>query len=173
MCIRDRPVGVPAGIPGDDEKARRAGYAERMVRQVEEAFPTRVLAHRVASDEPLADEDLVAFFDENPDLELKETRLGDWLAERPDALERAADPNKLERRLRGVERLVRVTPRQEVLRAVMAENLSSATELHSMGKTRLRKALARRGGSDRPTACLLYTSPSPRDGLLSRMPSSA
>ena len=25
----------------------------------------------------------------------------------------------------------------------------------------------------RPTACLLYTSPSPRDGLLSRMPSSA
>ena len=146
------PVGVPAGIPGDDEKARRAGYAERMVRQVEEAFPTRVLAHRVASDEPLADEDLVAFFDENPDLELKETRLGDWLAERPDALERAADPNKLERRLRGVERLVRVTPRQEVLRAVMAENLSSATELHSMGKTRLRKALARRGGSDRPTA---------------------
>ena len=26
---------------------------------------------------------------------------------------------------------------------------------------------------DRGTACLLYTSPSPRDGLLSRMPSSA
>ena len=26
---------------------------------------------------------------------------------------------------------------------------------------------------DRDTACLLYTSPSPRDGLLSRMPSSA
>ena len=25
----------------------------------------------------------------------------------------------------------------------------------------------------RPTPCLLYTSPSPRDGLLSRMPSSA
>ena len=26
---------------------------------------------------------------------------------------------------------------------------------------------------DRPQSCLLYTSPSPRDGLLSRMPSSA
>ena len=26
---------------------------------------------------------------------------------------------------------------------------------------------------DQPYACLLYTSPSPRDGLLSRMPSSA
>ena len=29
------------------------------------------------------------------------------------------------------------------------------------------------GAISRPTACLLYTSPSPRDGLLSRMPSSA
>ena len=28
-------------------------------------------------------------------------------------------------------------------------------------------------GTDCKTACLLYTSPSPRDGLLSRMPSSA
>ena len=28
-------------------------------------------------------------------------------------------------------------------------------------------------GMDIDTACLLYTSPSPRDGLLSRMPSSA
>ena len=27
--------------------------------------------------------------------------------------------------------------------------------------------------SDAPISCLLYTSPSPRDGLLSRMPSSA
>ena len=29
------------------------------------------------------------------------------------------------------------------------------------------------GEPDFPTPCLLYTSPSPRDGLLSRMPSSA
>ena len=28
-------------------------------------------------------------------------------------------------------------------------------------------------GESKPSICLLYTSPSPRDGLLSRMPSSA
>ena len=33
--------------------------------------------------------------------------------------------------------------------------------------------LGRRGVDDEVMACLLYTSPSPRDGLLSRMPSSA
>ena len=37
-------------------------------------------------------------------------------------------------------------------------------ELYVLGAT---------GSSDFPTTCLLYTSPSPRDGLLSRMPSSA
>ena len=35
------------------------------------------------------------------------------------------------------------------------------------------KALFERRISERIPACLLYTSPSPRDGLLSRMPSSA
>ena len=33
--------------------------------------------------------------------------------------------------------------------------------------------VAKDGSSQNNTTCLLYTSPSPRDGLLSRMPSSA
>ena len=36
-----------------------------------------------------------------------------------------------------------------------------------------RRARARRRRAERGYNCLLYTSPSPRDGLLSRMPSSA
>ena len=37
----------------------------------------------------------------------------------------------------------------------------------------LRRAEGELPGSEKPYICLLYTSPSPRDGLLSRMPSSA
>ena len=40
-------------------------------------------------------------------------------------------------------------------------------------KGRKRDADGRPIGRQHPNACLLYTSPSPRDGLLSRMPSSA
>ena len=41
------------------------------------------------------------------------------------------------------------------------------------GKTNLVRCLTERGGKNKIYCCLLYTSPSPRDGLLSRMPSSA
>ena len=37
----------------------------------------------------------------------------------------------------------------------------------------IEKARQAKEAADKAAACLLYTSPSPRDGLLSRMPSSA
>ena len=40
-------------------------------------------------------------------------------------------------------------------------------------KTEDGKVYWNQGENAEPYACLLYTSPSPRDGLLSRMPSSA
>ena len=48
--------------------------------------------------------------------------------------------------------------------------------IHAIVKVRLIKEadiVARRINVDVHRGCLLYTSPSPRDGLLSRMPSSA
>ena len=47
-----------------------------------------------------------------------------------------------------------------------AEQTSSDTRKEISGKINIIQALVN-------TSCLLYTSPSPRDGLLSRMPSSA
>ena len=38
---------------------------------------------------------------------------------------------------------------------------------------KLQSVMAQSGGTPQARSCLLYTSPSPRDGLLSRMPSSA
>ena len=41
------------------------------------------------------------------------------------------------------------------------------------GTTYMNVGMKKPGTDDRWEVCLLYTSPSPRDGLLSRMPSSA
>ena len=56
--------------------------------------------------------------------------------------------------------------------AIEMRNLSSASErlvTNGVAATQFTQAIVRQVAS----LCLLYTSPSPRDGLLSRMPSSA
>ena len=50
------------------------------------------------------------------------------------------------------------------------QNLKVSQELFPMGRVSSTQTPELMG---QPDACLLYTSPSPRDGLLSRMPSSA
>ena len=67
---------------------------------------------------------------------------------------------------------------------IVGESLAEACDLRwdekvldvAAGNGNATLAAARRGGERRVAVaggCLLYTSPSPRDGLLSRMPSSA
>ena len=63
---------------------------------------------------------------------------------------------------------------------ILALNDQEGGDLRCGGKDRwhpnavgIAAARGHRGGDGSPCACLLYTSPSPRDGLLSRMPSSA
>ena len=50
--------------------------------------------------------------------------------------------------------------------------LSKGDKVYIEGRIKTRKWQDDKG-NDRYSTCLLYTSPSPRDGLLSRMPSSA
>ena len=53
------------------------------------------------------------------------------------------------------------------------DTLSMARALHGINAGGSLKALAEKYNLGQKGTCLLYTSPSPRDGLLSRMPSSA
>ena len=59
-----------------------------------------------------------------------------------------------------------------VTSAKLDTNIAVAGTLGVTGATTLSSTLAVTGNATF-TGCLLYTSPSPRDGLLSRMPSSA
>ena len=54
--------------------------------------------------------------------------------------------------------------------SVIPHLVEALSDTHPMVRSDIVQALGRLGDS---SACLLYTSPSPRDGLLSRMPSSA
>ena len=58
---------------------------------------------------------------------------------------------------------------------VLCNSISTANDLHKFYKVPMHKLFPIKLGFDNNKyyPCLLYTSPSPRDGLLSRMPSSA
>ena len=89
-----------------------------------------------------------------------------WAAELEEA---RRDREALHSRLNNIEMLL--TRASELLvqqqqQAQMAAPLLYAADLSAANQ-------AQRHILDDPRACLLYTSPSPRDGLLSRMPSSA
>ena len=83
---------------------------------------------------------------------------------------------ELEQKLRVAGKtLVTSERRAKVLEASLAEARASLDAARADGATAsAERAEARaEGDAARAEACLLYTSPSPRDGLLSRMPSSA
>ena len=69
-----------------------------------------------------------------------------------------------------VEELVRADRSAQAMKH-MQENRQAGLDLISKVEETIRRAA--RAGNDTYFTCLLYTSPSPRDGLLSRMPSSA
>ena len=76
---------------------------------------------------------------------------------------RTGDPD-LKDRLVGINRVAKTTKggRTFSFSAIVIVGDEKGKVGHGLGKSR-----------EVATACLLYTSPSPRDGLLSRMPSSA
>ena len=93
----------------------------------------------------------------------------------------AADPRSLDGQLRSREEALRQVTRDEAAVVLACERLDHArhalgllhvlaARLAALEADRTDAAVAREA---RRCACLLYTSPSPRDGLLSRMPSSA
>ena len=67
--------------------------------------------------------------------------------------------------------LITKTSSQEYLRVKNLFRKVKLTDQVKEAATFFQKYVIEQG--DRPDVCLLYTSPSPRDGLLSRMPSSA
>ena len=62
---------------------------------------------------------------------------------------------------------------RKFLYALVLLLIVGAVGFFTLGPGMIEKSMNKVDGKPLPKVCLLYTSPSPRDGLLSRMPSSA
>lgn len=126
-------VGTPPSIPGDDDEERQETYATVLAAIVEDAFPTAVLAARLAADDGdgiTGRDDLLTFFERNPDFDLTRTKVRDYLREHPDAaFDGVADEALLRRNLQSFRRLAAVAPRHgryEVVQPLLGAGLASA-----------------------------------------------
>jgi hypothetical protein len=103
-------------------------FADAIASRVEQAYPTAVIAQRLANDTSLSTPDLNAFFADNPGFELLSTSIDRYLSNGAQ-LEQIANTTELNQQLKQLQRLARITPdrqRFELMGALRQSGYTSA-----------------------------------------------
>ena len=130
-------VGVPPNIAGEDSKEKVDTYVRTMLRMVEDAFPTQVIAASIQSqDFPQADT-VADFLVNNPSFDFRTTRVDTYLSENADTLSGVEDKEVLTAKLKSVRCLFNVAPRFEkydAMKPLLADGVISALAIQNMGE---------------------------------------
>ncbi|HUT72078.1 MAG TPA: neuraminidase-like domain-containing protein [Desulfatiglandales bacterium] len=128
----DPPIGFPPDTPGTDDAEKARNYAEQLFRQVEVAFPTAAVAYQLKGADTAVWNwglQLSEFLLENPDFDLKTTRIEPYLQQLPRLLSRSGDTNNGEEtkeELKTMQRLFQVTPRFDHIHRLRQAGFNSA-----------------------------------------------
>ncbi|MDR4505818.1 MAG: neuraminidase-like domain-containing protein [Candidatus Scalindua sp.] len=133
-------VGYPPHITGTDEAEKKNNYATAIFRLVENAFPMARLTHKVSQDTLPEKDDLLTFLHTNIDFEFDKVYLERYLKQ-DGRLARVNDKAALTTRLRGMQRLYKLTPRYEEMQLFMNEGMDSAWSVVQKGKAGLKEIL--------------------------------
>jgi hypothetical protein len=134
-------IGVPAHIPGQDEAEKTEIYARAIAGLVEEAFPTAVLASRLTTADVPHKADFAAFFAQNPDFDFVHDYIAGKVATGTLQLEGAQDPDRMIGLLKAMQRVYRLSPHYDDMRALMDLGHDSAWKIVQVGKTRFKQAV--------------------------------
>lgn len=157
--INQRGVGVPANFPGRDQRTKAGNYAKYLSRQMEDAFPTTVLAHKLSKDTNVGNPDLKRFFlnsekaakTSGDAFDFGKHRVTAYIAANPQALDGVADPPLLISRLKGMERLFWLTEgvsKSAAMKIFMDDGIHSAHQILRMGKGAFVQRYGKKLGSD-------------------------
>lgn len=131
----DQAAGFPPDVPGANDTEKAMNYARTMLRTVEQAFPTTVIANRLAQDSVVGKEDLTQFFSNSPDFDFGKHHVDIYLADNPSALTGVTDPGGLTKQLKSIQRVFKLTPRYDEIHPLLADGLDSAQRVTQMGMT--------------------------------------
>jgi Tc toxin complex TcA C-terminal TcB-binding domain/Neuraminidase-like domain/Salmonella virulence plasmid 28.1kDa A protein len=144
------PIGFPPGQESIDS------YARTLNQFVESAFPTAVISNRIgrdnSDDSPFkeAKADLLVFFSNNPEFSFTATPPNLYLnADVSEKLRDVNNPDALRTQLKNMHRVFNVTPYFREIRALLADNLHSATAVVHIGERKFSERYAEPFGGRR------------------------
>lgn len=168
-------TGVPVSITGSDDQERARTYARRMMRAVEDAFPTAVVTAQLVAEAAPQNAGMIAFLQQNESFDIVADRLPKFLADNPGALAGIPDQDqdKAVRDLGRLQRVYRCAATYEQATVLIADKLDSALAIARIGRHAfVRTYEARLGARRRPCACSTAR-PTPAPGRCTCSPSSA
>ena len=142
-------IGHPDDIPGTDAAEKRRNYAHGLRDMLAAAFPTAAIAGRFAKDGRPGSADVARFLERNRGLDFAATTVTRFLRDNPAALDDVADKPAFTRRLRTIERLFRVSPRFEHIRALEEARFDSALSIGRFPRETFARQFATALGGER------------------------
>ena len=112
-------------MPGNDDQEKARNYARVMAYMIEDAFPMRFLVERLRTDDLPDRDDLIKFFEDNPDFNLQSSRVGHYLSDKPEPLVR---------RIRAMQRIYKLAPRHAHMSVLLKDGVDSAYRVARMGR---------------------------------------
>lgn len=128
-------AGVPASITGGNEEERARTYARRMMRAVEDTFPTAAVTAALVVEAAPQNSGMIVFLQQNESFDIVADRLPKYLADNPGALTGDPDPDGTVRRIGRLQRVYRCAPRYDHASVLMAGGFDSALAIARIGRT--------------------------------------
>lgn len=127
-------IGVPPSVPGKDATEKAANYAQVITHRVEDAFPMQFFQHRLKAEQLPGKDDLITFFTNNAEFDLRSTRIESYLNKKPQALGKVNDAESTKKLLKKLQRVYRVAPRYSHMSALIKDGNQSAHDIARHGK---------------------------------------
>jgi hypothetical protein len=132
--IVSRTGSVPPSVPGQTGDEKTETYARGLLHKVEGAFPTQVIAQRVAKADGAKKSPLTMFFSNNEHFDFQFQPVDRYLSAHPNALNGIEDKVGLTQELKIYQRLTRVTTRYNEIETLRTEGVHSSFAVVRLGE---------------------------------------
>ena len=135
--LEGTPIGTPANMEGKTKKEKYQQFGAALAKRFEQTYPTTAFAGRLQKTKksPVQHKaEMGLFLDNNPQFALEKHRIDHYLNENPKALEGINTQEAFVQELKAVQRVFKLSPRHEVVHALLNEKITSAQQVYFMGK---------------------------------------